>query len=57
MGAFGKVAFIIAATGLVTALVLPGRKTPEVTGAFFNGVSKAQDAILGLNEAFGIEKH
>lgn len=40
MGTFGKVAFIIAATGLVTALVLPGRKTPEVTGAFFNGVSK-----------------
>lgn len=39
MGAFAKVAVIIAATGLVTTLVLPGRKTPEVVNAAFRGVT------------------
>jgi len=37
---FQKVAVIIAATGLITALVLPGRQTAKVTTAAFNGVSK-----------------
>jgi hypothetical protein len=40
MSGFMKVAVIIAATGLVTTLVLPGRKTPEVINAGFNGISK-----------------
>jgi len=40
MSAFQKVAVIIAATGMVTAAVLPGRKTASVTTAFFNGISK-----------------
>jgi hypothetical protein len=39
MSGVQKVAVIIAATGMVTALVLPGRQTPQVFGAFFNGVS------------------
>ena len=33
------VAVIIAATGLATTLVLPGRKTPDVVKAFFGGVT------------------
>lgn len=33
MTAFSKVAVIIAATGLVTALVLPGRQTASVIGS------------------------
>lgn len=40
MSAFQKVAVIIAATGMVTALVLPGRQTAKVIGASFDGVSK-----------------
>jgi hypothetical protein len=39
MSTFQKVAVIIAATGMVTALVLPGRQTPQVIGAAFNGVT------------------
>lgn len=35
-----KVAVIIAATGLVTAMVLPGRQTAKVLEAGFSGVSK-----------------
>ena len=35
-----KVFVIIAATGMATALVLPGRQTPQVATAFFNGLSK-----------------
>jgi hypothetical protein len=35
-----KVAVIIAATGLVSAMVLPGRQTAKVTDSIFNGVSK-----------------
>jgi hypothetical protein len=31
-----KVAVIIAATGMMTALVLPGRQTPQVIGAIGN---------------------
>jgi hypothetical protein len=34
-----KVAVIIAGTGLLTTLVLPGRQTPAVVGALFNGLS------------------
>jgi hypothetical protein len=39
MNGFQKVAVIIAATGMLTTAVLPGRKTAEVIGALFNGVS------------------
>ncbi len=40
MSGFQKVAVIIAATGLVTTMVLPGRKTADVINAAFGGVSK-----------------
>lgn len=39
MSGIQKVAVIIAATGMATALVLPGRQTPAVIGAFFGGLS------------------
>lgn len=42
-----KVAVIIAATGMVTTLVLPGRKTAEVTTAFFKGVTNWQKQAMG----------
>lgn len=34
-----KVAVIIAGTGMVTALVLPGRQTPKVISSIFGGLS------------------
>lgn len=40
MSGFQKVAVIIAATGMVTAMVLPGRQTASVLSAGFNGVSQ-----------------
>lgn len=40
MNTVQKIAVLIAATGLVTALVLPGRQTAKVLGAGFDGVSK-----------------
>jgi hypothetical protein len=40
MNGFQKVAVIIAATGLVTAMVLPGRKTADVLKAGFGGLSQ-----------------
>lgn len=40
MNAFQKVAVLIAATGMLTAAVLPGRQTAAVTTSFFNGISK-----------------
>lgn len=39
MSTFQKVAVIIAATGMISALVLPGRQTPQVINAAFGGVS------------------
>jgi hypothetical protein len=33
-----KVAVIIAGTGLLTTLVLPGRQTPQVIAAIFGGL-------------------
>lgn len=39
MNGFQKVAVLIAATGLATALVLPGRETASVIGAGFSGLS------------------
>ena len=39
MNGFQKVAVIIAGTGMLTAAVLPGRKTAEVIKAFFGGVT------------------
>jgi hypothetical protein len=44
MGTFERVAVIIAATGLVTALVLPGRQTAAVVdagGRVFTGALRA----------------
>lgn len=40
MSGIQKVAVIIAATGMVTALVLPGRQTARVLEAGFGGLSK-----------------
>lgn len=40
MNTIQKVAVIIAATGMLTAAVLPGRKTAQVMAAGFNGLSK-----------------
>lgn len=40
MNAIQKVAVIIAATGMVTAAVMPGRQTASVFGALFDGLSK-----------------
>lgn len=40
MNAFQKVAVLIAATGMVTAAVLPGRQTAAVSTSVFNGISK-----------------
>lgn len=40
MNGFQKVAILIAATGLITTLVLPGRQTASVLSAGFSGVSK-----------------
>jgi hypothetical protein len=39
MNGLQKIGVIIAATGMLTAAVLPGRKTAEVIKAFFGGVS------------------
>lgn len=38
MNTIQKVAVIIAGTGLLTTLVLPGRQTPAVIGALFTGL-------------------
>jgi hypothetical protein len=40
MSGFQKVAVIIAATGMITAMVLPGRKTADVLKAGFGGLSQ-----------------
>lgn len=40
MNGFQKIGVIIAATGLLTTLVLPGRKTADVTKSFFGGLSQ-----------------
>jgi hypothetical protein len=40
MSGFQKVAVIIAATGMVTAMVLPGRQTAGVLKAGFGGLSQ-----------------
>lgn len=42
-----KVAVIIAATGLVTALFLPGRTTAAVTSSAFNGLTAWTKAAQG----------
>lgn len=47
MTALTKVAVIIAATGLVTALVLPGRTTANVIGAGFTGLTSWTKAAQG----------
>ncbi|MFJ3812577.1 hypothetical protein ACIPWE_40240 [Streptomyces sp. NPDC090073] len=40
MNGFQKVAVLIAATGMLTAAVLPGRQTSSVIKALFGGVSQ-----------------
>jgi hypothetical protein len=40
MNTVQKVAVLIAGTGLVTALVLPGRQTASVLNSIFGGLSK-----------------
>jgi hypothetical protein len=47
MNTVQKVAVLIAGTGLITALVLPGRQTPAVANAFFGGLSKWQKTSMG----------
>jgi hypothetical protein len=47
MSGFQKVAVIIAATGLLTALVLPGRQTASVTKAGFAGLTSWTKAAQG----------
>lgn len=42
------IAVIIAATGLATTLVLPGRTTANGLNAFFGGLSKWQRSSEGL---------
>ena len=39
MSGIQKVAVLIAATGLITAMVLPGRQTASVLSAGFSGLS------------------
>lgn len=39
MSGVQKVAMLIAATGLITAMVLPGRQTASVLSAGFGGLS------------------
>jgi hypothetical protein len=45
--AFQKIGVIIAGTGLVTALVLPGRTTATVIGAGFTGLTNWTKAAQG----------
>lgn len=40
MSGLQKVAVIIAATGMITTMVLPGRKTADVLKAGFGGLSQ-----------------
>lgn len=44
---FMKILTIIAATGMITTLVLPGRQTAKVIDATFSGLSKFQKAAQG----------
>lgn len=47
MNTIQKVAVIIAGTGLLTTLVLPGRQTPAVIGALFTGLGNWQSKAMG----------
>lgn len=47
MNTVQKVAVLIAGTGLITALVLPGRQTPAVVNSVFGGISKWQKTSMG----------
>jgi hypothetical protein len=42
-----KILTLIAATGLITTLVLPGRQTAKVIESTFTGVTKWQKAAQG----------
>lgn len=42
-----KIGTIIATTGLITTLVLPGRRTDKVIAALFSGIAKWQKAAMG----------
>lgn len=48
MTGFQKIGVLIAATGLVTALVLPGRTTASVVSAGFGGLTSWTKAAEGL---------
>lgn len=47
MNTIQKVAVLIAATGLATTLVAPGRQTPAVVNAFFGGLANWQKKAMG----------
>lgn len=47
MNGFQKVAVIIATTGLITTMVLPGRKTASVLTAGFKGLTSWTKAAQG----------
>lgn len=47
MAGIQKVLVLIAATGLATALVLPGRQTAQGTTAVFNGLTSWTKAAQG----------
>jgi hypothetical protein len=47
MSGLQKIGVLIAATGLATALVLPGRETANVTGSIFTGLTSWTKAAQG----------
>lgn len=47
MSTLQKIAVLIAGTGLVTTLILPGRITASVTSSVFNGLSTWTKAAQG----------
>lgn len=47
MTTFQKIGVLIAATGLATALVMPGRQTANVVGAGFTGLTSWTKAAQG----------
>lgn len=47
MTGFQRVAVIIAATGLITTMVLPGRQTVALTSAGFKGLTDWTKAAQG----------
>lgn len=50
MGPLARVAVIIAATGLATTLVLPGRQTANIASKAFSGISQWTKVAQGRGE-------